>query len=202
VRALPLTDPGSFGFSCKDNLVRVYEELRAERATLSYQALTAFCRRIEIELDARHIVTHEWRSDTTVCGSIRSSRFWRRLPKPPRYGHYDLDRLERMILRRGACDYFTRSQAMDHLCANCRAEAYRQMEPAMEQRQYVRRVLEASFDAGYGGRSARRGSFACQSGCMVRGVLTAPPDSSIFVAFHKPQADAPSARMISTHRIP
>ncbi len=31
--------------SCKRNLVRVHEELRAEGADLSYQALTAFCRR-------------------------------------------------------------------------------------------------------------------------------------------------------------
>jgi transposase len=30
---------------CKGNLVRVHEELRAQGATLSYQALTAFCRR-------------------------------------------------------------------------------------------------------------------------------------------------------------
>src|SRR5258708_19371346 len=33
---------------CKGNLVRVHEELCAEGATLSYQALTAFCRRHEI----------------------------------------------------------------------------------------------------------------------------------------------------------
>src|SRR6266566_4480471 len=31
--------------SCKGNLVRVHEELKASGATLSYQALTAFCRR-------------------------------------------------------------------------------------------------------------------------------------------------------------
>ena len=31
--------------TCKGNLVRVHEELQAEGATLSYQALTAFCRR-------------------------------------------------------------------------------------------------------------------------------------------------------------
>jgi transposase len=31
--------------SCKGNLVRVHEELVADGATLSYQALTAFCRR-------------------------------------------------------------------------------------------------------------------------------------------------------------
>jgi hypothetical protein len=31
--------------SCKGNLVRVHEELTAEGAALSYQALTAFCRR-------------------------------------------------------------------------------------------------------------------------------------------------------------
>jgi transposase len=31
--------------SCKGNLVRVHEELQADGATLSYQALTAFCRR-------------------------------------------------------------------------------------------------------------------------------------------------------------
>jgi transposase len=31
--------------SCKGNLVRVHEELRVSGATLSYQALTAFCRR-------------------------------------------------------------------------------------------------------------------------------------------------------------
>lgn len=34
--------------SCKGNLVRVHEELLAGGATLSYQALTAFCRRHEI----------------------------------------------------------------------------------------------------------------------------------------------------------
>jgi transposase len=34
--------------SCKGNLVRVHEELLASGATLSYQALTAFCRRHEI----------------------------------------------------------------------------------------------------------------------------------------------------------
>jgi hypothetical protein len=34
--------------SCKGNLVRVHEELAARGATLSYQALTAFCRRHEI----------------------------------------------------------------------------------------------------------------------------------------------------------
>jgi len=31
--------------ACKGNLVRVHEELRAAGALLSYQALTAFCRR-------------------------------------------------------------------------------------------------------------------------------------------------------------
>ena len=31
--------------SCKGNLVRVHEELQASGATMSYQALTAFCRR-------------------------------------------------------------------------------------------------------------------------------------------------------------
>ena len=31
--------------TCKDDLVRVHEELVASGATLSYQALTAFCRR-------------------------------------------------------------------------------------------------------------------------------------------------------------
>ena len=31
--------------SCRGNLVRVHEELRAQGATFSYQALTAFCRR-------------------------------------------------------------------------------------------------------------------------------------------------------------
>ena len=31
--------------SCKGNLVRVHEELKADGATLSYQALTAFCHR-------------------------------------------------------------------------------------------------------------------------------------------------------------
>jgi transposase len=34
--------------TCKGNLVRVHEELLADGATLSYQALTAFCRRQEI----------------------------------------------------------------------------------------------------------------------------------------------------------
>jgi transposase len=34
--------------SCKGNLVRVHEELMADGATLSYQALTAFCRRQSI----------------------------------------------------------------------------------------------------------------------------------------------------------
>ena len=31
--------------ACKGNLVRVHEELKADGATMSYQALTAFCRR-------------------------------------------------------------------------------------------------------------------------------------------------------------
>jgi predicted transcriptional regulator len=31
--------------TCKENLVRVHEELRAEGAALSYAALTAFCRK-------------------------------------------------------------------------------------------------------------------------------------------------------------
>ncbi len=34
--------------NCKGNLVRVHEELTASGAVLSYQALTAFCRRQEI----------------------------------------------------------------------------------------------------------------------------------------------------------
>lgn len=34
--------------SCKGNLIRVHEELQAKGATVSYQALTAFCRRHEI----------------------------------------------------------------------------------------------------------------------------------------------------------
>jgi transposase len=34
--------------SCRGNLVRVHEELRADGATLSYQALTAFCRKQSI----------------------------------------------------------------------------------------------------------------------------------------------------------
>ena len=34
--------------NCKGNLVRVHEELTASGATLSYQALTAFCRRQDI----------------------------------------------------------------------------------------------------------------------------------------------------------
>jgi transposase len=37
--------------TCKGNLVRVHEELRADGATLSYQALTAFCRRQGIGQD-------------------------------------------------------------------------------------------------------------------------------------------------------
>jgi hypothetical protein len=39
--------------SCKGNLVRVHEELALVGASLSYQALTAFCRRHEIGYDAK-----------------------------------------------------------------------------------------------------------------------------------------------------
>ncbi len=42
--------------SCKGNLVRVHEELVAVGATLSYQALTAFCRRHGIGHDAKEPV--------------------------------------------------------------------------------------------------------------------------------------------------
>jgi transposase len=38
-------------YTCKGNLVRVHEELQADGATLSYQALTAFCRRQGIGQD-------------------------------------------------------------------------------------------------------------------------------------------------------
>jgi transposase len=45
-KAAPLRDQIALHFArCKGNLVRVHEELVAEGATLSYQALTAFCRR-------------------------------------------------------------------------------------------------------------------------------------------------------------
>ena len=39
--------------SCKGNLVRVHEELVAAGATLSYQALTSFCRRHGIGHEAK-----------------------------------------------------------------------------------------------------------------------------------------------------
>jgi transposase len=42
--------------SCKGNLVRVHEELVAEGATLSYQALTSFCRRHGIGHEAKEPV--------------------------------------------------------------------------------------------------------------------------------------------------
>ena len=44
--------------SCKGNLVRVHEELVAAGATLSYQALTAFCRRHGIGHEAKPPVGH------------------------------------------------------------------------------------------------------------------------------------------------
>ena len=110
--------------SCKGNLVRVLEELSAQGADLSYSALTAWCRRHGIgqapvvPAGRYHFSpSEELQHDTSphqvkLGGKLRKVREYPREPlvaavaEAERYGLYDLDRVERMILRRVARDYF------------------------------------------------------------------------------------------------